>query len=96
MVCKRGYNITYDFTNSNSQSFGNNMASKGTKYCIYSGDVNQEGNVDLNDVLLIYNDAVNFITGYIATDVNGDNVTDLNDDIIAYNNSVNFVSKITP
>ena len=65
-------------------------------YAIYSGDVNQEGIVDLNDIVLTYNDANVFATGYKVTDLTGDNLTDLNDVILAYNNSAGFVVSIYP
>jgi len=82
----------YDFTNSNSQAYGNNMKLIGSKYCIYSGDVNQDGFIDLFDVVPIYNDSKNFITGrYLVTDLNGDNVVDLADMTICSNNSKGFI-----
>ncbi|MEZ4689309.1 MAG: hypothetical protein R3A12_03660 [Ignavibacteria bacterium] len=86
----------YDFTGSPANSFGNNVILKGSKYCFYSGDVNQDGNINLADILLISNDGANYVTGYEDTDVNGDNITDLTDLVISYNNAKNFISKITP
>ncbi len=86
----------YNFTNSAAKAFGNNLTLKGTKYCIYSGDVNQDGFVNLSDVILVYNDGANFVTGYKNTDVTGDNTSDLTDLIITFNNSSLFVSKIIP
>jgi len=91
-----GSTSDYDFTNSVAKAFGNNLILKGTKYCIYSGDVNQDGFVNLSDVILVYNDGANFVTGYKNTDVTGDNVSDLSDLIITFNNSSLFVSKIIP
>ena len=87
----------YDFSTASSQAFGNNLKLKGTKFCIYSGDVDQNGSIDLTDVLLIYNDSQDFFFGNgHNTDLNGDNIVDLNDVTIAYNNSSNFVTRITP
>lgn len=89
----------YDFTSAASQAFGNNMkqiTASPVTFAVYNGDVNQNGSIDLTDVTLIYNDAVNFATGYIATDVNGDNSSDLTDIMITYNNSNNFVSVVKP
>ncbi|MBK8982636.1 MAG: hypothetical protein IPM38_10035 [Ignavibacteria bacterium] len=86
----------YDFTTSDSQAYGNNMVLKDGEYCLYSGDVNQDGLVDLTDNFLIDNDAIAFMTGYLSTDVNGDSVTDLSDAVIADNNALNFVGKVTP
>ena len=65
-------------------------------FAFYSGDVNQDGVIDLADVLAIYNAANNFLTGYVSTDLNGNNLVDLTDLLFAYNNSVNFVSVINP
>lgn len=95
-ILAKGSLYSYSFTNSASQAFGNNLALKGIRYCIYSGDVNQEGHIDLTDLLVINNDATNFVTGYKASDVNGNNITDLRDLIIAYNNSVNFTGVVRP
>jgi hypothetical protein len=91
--------MTYDFTNSNTQAFGNNMKQINTspvRFGIYSGDVNQEGNVDLTGLILVHNDASIFASGYINSDANGDNAADLSDLILTYNNSNDFVSVINP
>lgn len=88
--------MNYDFTVSDSSAFGNNLTLKGTKYCVYSGDINNDGFIDLIDELSTFNDANTFLSGNIVTDLNGDNLTDLNDILIAYNNSINFRMKISP
>ena len=92
-------NLNYDFTLSNEAAFGSNQInvdSTPLRYAIYSGDINQDDNINLIDALLAYNDASVFSSGYIASDVTGDNLTDLTDLIITNNNSNNFISKITP
>jgi hypothetical protein len=66
------------------------------KYCIYSGDVNQDGLVDLSDLIAIDNDNANYVTGFAVTDINGDGLVDLSDLIIADNNNMNYVSKLVP
>ncbi len=82
----------YDITTSNTQAYGNNLKLKGGKYCLYSGDVNQDGYITLFDVIPIYNDASNFVSGrYLATDLTGDNIVDLTDVTLCYNNSTNFI-----
>jgi hypothetical protein len=86
--------MTYDFTPAANKAYGNNQAqidSSPIKFGIYSGDVNQDGIVDIIDNGLIDNDSYNFITGYVRTDVNGDNAVDLSDAAIADNNGYNFV-----
>lgn len=86
----------FDFTFSSSQAFGNNEILKGGKYCIYSGDVNNDGMISLIDNIIIYNNGINFYSGYSVSDINADNIVDLQDVLIAYNNSTEFIAKITP
>ena len=88
--------FSYDFTDLRSKAYGYNLVLKGSKFCIYSGDVEQDGIIDLNDVNLIYNDAGIFNAGYISTDLNGDYTVDLEDVIIAGNNSNNFIGLRRP
>lgn len=83
-----------DFTDT-ANVFGGNLIivdNSPLKFGLYSGDVNQDGFIDLTDVIAINNDANSFATGYINTDLTGNNVTDLFDVLMAYNNSVSFVS----
>jgi len=88
---------TYSFTTAASQAFGNNMKLKGSKYCMYSGDINQDGIVDGSDLSRIHTDAVNFVKGVrIPTDLTGDNVVDGSDYAIGDNNGFNFVVVIKP
>lgn len=86
----------YEFTSSASQAFGANEVFKLGSYCIYSGDVNKDGFVDLTDTQLIDNDAFDFVSGYVRTDVNGDDFVDVSDATIADNNSFNYVSVVSP
>ncbi|MEO8211268.1 MAG: PQQ-dependent sugar dehydrogenase [bacterium] len=88
--------LSYNLTTAASQAYGNNLKLKGTKYCIYTGDVNQDGAVDLDDVSLVENDTYNFVLGYKATDLNGDGLVDVSDVTIADNNAYNFVVHIIP
>ncbi|MEO8211044.1 MAG: LamG-like jellyroll fold domain-containing protein, partial [bacterium] len=89
----------YLFINSANTAFGNNQIqvdNSPMRFAIYSGDVNQDGVIDLTDNQLIDNDANNFASGYVVTDINGDNVVDIADAAIADNNAFNFVGKIIP
>lgn len=87
----------YDFTASTAQAYGNNLKLKGSKYCIYSGDVNQDGFINLSDVIPINNDASNFVSGnYLVADLTGDNIVDLTDVSLCYNNASNFIAVIRP
>ena len=89
----------YDLSSSSSQAFGNNLIqidSSPLRFGNYSGDVNQDGVIDLSDGSLIDNDAFNFASGYLPTDVNGDDVTDLADAAVSDNNAFNFVGIVRP
>jgi len=92
----KGLKGNFDFTSAQSQAYGNNMVLIGSKYCLFSGDVNQNGIIDASDLLLIDNDAFNFENGYLSTDLTGDGAIDGSDLSICDNNASNFISKITP
>ena len=89
--------LTYDFTNAASKAYGNNMkqVSPGV-FAIYSGDINQDSNVDNLDYSAWEEDANNLMSGYFATDLNGDGNVDNLDYSIWETNSNNFVYSITP
>lgn len=84
--------LTYDFTTSSAQAFGNNMKQKGIRWTIFSGDINQDGFVDASDLSEVENDVFNSVSGYVVTDVNGDDFVDASDLAIVDNNVFNFVS----
>ena len=86
----------YNFTSAASQAYGNNLVLRDTYYCFYSGDINKDNNINLTDVLLVYNAASIFQTGYVVTDVTGNNIVDLTDLIITYNNATKFIIEQRP
>ncbi|MEO8446520.1 MAG: FG-GAP-like repeat-containing protein [bacterium] len=89
----------YDFSISLSQAYGSNQKqidASPVRFGIYSGDVNQDGIIDVSDLVSTKNNANNFITGYVNTDVNGDNIVDVSDVVLCYNNGNNFVSILRP
>ncbi|MFZ1320723.1 MAG: FG-GAP-like repeat-containing protein [Ignavibacteria bacterium] len=91
--------INYNFSNLSTKAFGNNQIqvdASPVRFAIYSGDVNQDGIVDLTDMSLIFNDGLIFASGYLPTDLNGDSIVDVADAVFADNNAFNFVGKITP
>ncbi|MEZ4690199.1 MAG: hypothetical protein R3A12_08435 [Ignavibacteria bacterium] len=86
-------------TDISSKAFGNNLIqvdSSPDVFAVYSGDVNNDAFIDMADVLYIYNDAINFVTGYELSDITGDNISDVTDVLIAYNNSGMFIAAVTP
>ena len=86
----------WQFISDSTQAYGNNTVLTRTRYCMYAGDVDQDGFVDQTDVIAIYNDANNFVGGYVTSDLNGDDFVDLSDLSICDNNASNFVSVIAP
>ncbi len=84
--------IGFDFTTSQSQAYGNNLQLKSGKYCLYGGDVDQNGYIDLTDLIKVFNDSRNFLIGrYLPADLTGDSIIDLTDITLCYNNSINFI-----
>ena len=74
----------YDFTTAITQAYGNNLILKGTKYCIISGDVDQDGSVGALDRSACWNDRN--LSGYYATDLDGDGSVGALDRSICWNN----------
>ena len=89
--------INYNFTTSSSQAYGNNLKLKGSKYCVFSGDINQSGFVDATDMSILDNDAYNLIAGrFLPSDLNGDNIVDGADMSTGDNNSYIGAGVIKP
>ncbi len=87
---------SFDFTPTANYAYGHNLILSGTKYCMYSGDVNQDGIADASDVSAVDNDALVSLSGYVKTDLTGDNFVDAADASIVDNNSFYSVSVIRP
>ena len=90
---------SYDFTTSDMQAYGNNQIlidNSPVKYAMFSGDINNDGSVELTDLIEVYTAAVSFTSGDILHDLNGDNTVNLNDVIVCYNSVSSFVSVIKP
>lgn len=91
--------LYYDFYPAANKAYGNNQKqvdASPVRFAFYSGDFNQDGYVNLTDVIGVYNAASIFTNGYAPSDMNGDNITDLTDVIITNNNSNLFVSVVKP
>ncbi|MDZ4712382.1 MAG: hypothetical protein SGI89_08660 [bacterium] len=87
---------SYDFTTAANKAFGDNQILAGGVFSMYNGDAALDGTIDVSDIVLVYNDASNFLGGYLNTDITGDDFVDVTDLLIAYNNSTNFVSEVAP
>ena len=90
-----GGSISYAF-DTKASCYGGNLKLVDGFYCIYAGDVNQDGIVDISDMTLVDNDASNFTSGYLTTDINGDSVVDISDMTIIDNNASTFTGTILP
>ncbi|MBT8380857.1 MAG: hypothetical protein KJO59_00715, partial [Ignavibacteria bacterium] len=88
--------LTYDFTTGSDKAYGNNLKIVGMKWCIYGGDVNQDGFVETADLNLVFNDNVNGVSSYVSTDLNGDMFTEVEDLNIVFVNNVFGVARIKP
>lgn len=91
--------LAYNFTTGSGMSYGNNSVqvdNSPVKYGFYSGDFDQDGQIDLDDIVAIQNDVNLFKTGYIKSDINGNNMAELVDVITALNNSNDFIHSIAP
>ncbi|MBS1519025.1 MAG: hypothetical protein JSS91_13135 [Bacteroidetes bacterium] len=95
-VLNQGSFKNYDFTFSAVRAFGNNLLLKGNKYCIFSGDTDHDGVIDISDLASVENDAAVFLSGYVNSDLTGDGLVDVSDSQTAENNASNFIAKITP
>lgn len=84
-----------DFTVAGN-TYGNNSFNAGKRSVMHSGDVNQDGFIDLEDYSLIENDVWNFTNGYVASDLNGDEFVDIEDLSIIESNIDKFLSVKSP
>jgi hypothetical protein len=85
--------MNYDFTDLSSKAFMSNMYqvdNSPVRFGIISGDVNQDGSIELSDITAAQNDVSNFVTGYVNTDVTGNSITELSDFVLIYNNASLF------
>jgi hypothetical protein len=87
----------YNFSNAAQKAFGSNMVEvDANRWALYSGDINQDDNIDLGDVALLENSILNFDFGYQSTDISGDGNVDLSDNPIVESNVNQFVFSIKP
>jgi len=92
-----GTNVLLDFTSSTASAFGNRLADLGDgSFAIFSGDLNQDGMIDLTDLSLLENASANFGYGYFPEDVTGDWLTESADYSLLENNIVLSLSVARP
>jgi hypothetical protein len=90
--------LSYNFTTSADQAYGSNMVQKGSKWCIFSGDVSKDATniVDGSDVIAIDNDNTYGVTDNAVTDITGDGIVDGSDVINVDNNNTYGISRQAP
>ena len=76
--------MNYNFTSASTQAYGDNLILKNGLWCLYSGDVNNDGIIDALDRSEAWNDRNK--SGYYYSDLNGDGVVDALDRSICWNN----------
>ncbi len=89
--------VNYDFSSSINKSYGETLKQVGVgKYAIRVGDVNQDGVVDISDLVEMDADLINGTVGYVNNDINGDGVVDLSDLVTIDENLTIGASTVTP
>ncbi len=90
-------NVLYDFANASSKAYDNSMlAMEPGVWALYSGDINQDENIDLFDLIVLEEATNNFLYGYYPSDVNGDGNCDLLDVAYIEPNTFDFVFSAHP
>ncbi|QQS35327.1 MAG: hypothetical protein IPM56_13885 [Ignavibacteriales bacterium] len=80
--------LAFDFASSSASAYQNNLKQVGNKWCIISGDVNQDGFVDSEDLSIVFSGNATGLTGYVPADINGDLTVGVNDVIKVYENNL--------
>ncbi|HNS12828.1 MAG TPA: PKD domain-containing protein [Bacteroidia bacterium] len=79
--------VSYDFTNLASKSFGSNEVSLGDgNFAVWSGDVNQDGFINMADFTSLESSLLSYLLGYYSQDLNGDNLVEAADMSLIENN----------
>lgn len=90
-------NTCYNFTTSANKAYGDNQTEIETGiWAFFTGDLNQDENIDLLDLQILEQDINNFEFGYFATDINGDGNVDLLDGPLIENNINNVIYSVHP
>ena len=81
--------ISYDFTDGMAKAFGNNLKDLGDgNFALFSGDVTQDGVINLVDLDEVKTTSQLFSTGYMKEDLTGDKIVESADFSIIENNRV--------
>ncbi len=84
--------VSYDFTTASYKAFQSNQVEvESGIWAFYTGDANQDENIDLFDTIILETDVFNFQSGYFSTDFNGDGNVDLLDAPLLEENVTAFI-----
>lgn len=76
---------SYDFTTNVNKAYGNNQSVLANNVpALFTGDINQDGVMDVFDYLILEPDIINGNSGYLVSDLNGDGSVDVFDYLILY------------
>ncbi len=64
--------VSYDFTTSASKAYNGVQKNLGNFFAFYSGDINQDGNINTTDFYLLKSAILTFATIPVSCDLNGD------------------------
>jgi len=88
----RGSTLTLDFSANRYLAYGNNMVQHNGRWCIFAGDINQDGVINQQDMAVTAVASENYVTGYVSEDVNGDGYIDPLDLSFIDGNAFNHIS----
>lgn len=92
-----GGSASYDFSNAANKAYGSNQIEvESGVWAFYSGDVNQDENIENTDFTILEADITNSEFGDRPTDLNGDGVVDNSDSDFVVNNANNFIYSQQP
>ena len=92
-----GTSIPYDFSISRNNSYGNNVTEvENDIWAFYTGELNNDNNIDLIDLAFLETDISTFSFGYKNSDINGDGNVDLLDSPMIEDNVSNFIFSMHP
>jgi len=86
-VTFNGAYANYTFTDNITKAYQNKLTNLGNGYfAMFSGDVDQNGSINITDVSEIETSASLFLNGYQANDITGDAIIESSDFSLAENN----------
>ncbi len=89
--------VSFDFTTSAGQAFGSNQKQIDAQvFGIYAGDINQDGDIDIDDSGPVIISVRAGDKGYIETNITGDGEVDIGDSGLVIVNVRAGISAITP